>query len=105
MVNIPMKPRANIIGVFRRRSPPQVVASQLKIFTPVGTAMNIVEAAKAELATGPRPTANMWWAHTPHPMKPMAIPENTTTEYPKSGFREKTGSTSDTMPMAGRMRM
>ena len=53
MVNMAMKPRAKSIGVFNRRSPPQVVASQLKIFTPVGTAMNIVEAAKAELATGP----------------------------------------------------
>ena len=26
---------------------------------------------------GPRPEANMWWAHTPQPMKPMAMPENT----------------------------
>jgi hypothetical protein len=23
------------------------------------------------------PEANMWWAHTPQPMNPMAIPENT----------------------------
>ena len=35
--------------------------------------------ANAEFATGPRPTANMWWAQTPHPMRPMARPENTTT--------------------------
>ncbi len=34
--------------------------SQLKIFTPVGTAMNIVDTEKAETATGPKPTANMW---------------------------------------------
>ena len=27
---------------------------------------------------GPRPEANMWWAHTPQPMKPMARPEKTT---------------------------
>src|SRR2546423_651655 len=59
MVNIAMKPRANSIGVLKWRSPPHVVASQLKIFTPVGTAMNIVETAKAEFATGPNPTANM----------------------------------------------
>ena len=51
---------------------------QLKIFTPVGTAMNIVEMPNAEFAIGPRPTANMWCAHTPQPMNPMAIPQNTT---------------------------
>ena len=36
-----------------------------------------VDRAKAEFATGPRPVANMWCAHTPHPMKPMAMPEKT----------------------------
>jgi hypothetical protein len=51
----------------------------LKIFTPVGTAMNMVEALNADVATGPRPEANMWCAHTPHPMNPMAIPEKTIT--------------------------
>ena len=52
---------------------------QLKIFTPVGTAMNIVDTEKADDGHGPRPTANMWWTHTPQPMKPMAMPENTMT--------------------------
>ena len=33
--------------------PPQRVAIQLKIFTPVGTAISIVEIAKAEFAAGP----------------------------------------------------
>ena len=47
----------------------------------------------------------MWCAHTPQPMKPIAMPENTTTGYPNSGLRENTGRTSDTMPMPGRMRM
>ena len=79
MVNMAMKPRANSIG---GREPERAAphgASQLKIFTPVGTAMNIVETEKAEMATGPRPVANMWCTHTPQPMKPMAMPENTTT--------------------------
>src|SRR4029450_4034292 len=86
MMNIVMKPSENSIGVFRWMSARHIVASQLKIFTPVGTAMNIVDKANAEFATGPRPTANMWWAHTPQPMNPMAMPENTTTGYPKSGL-------------------
>jgi len=41
-----MKPRANNIGVRRSREPPQIVASQLKILIPVGTAMIIVAAVK-----------------------------------------------------------
>src|SRR6476646_6372090 len=68
-------------------------------------AMSIVDNPNAEMATGPRPVANMWCAQTPQPMKPMAMTDNTTTEYPNSGLREKTGSTSETMPMPGRMRM
>ncbi len=77
MMNMAINPSANNIGVLKWMSPPHKVPSQLKIFTPVGTAMNIVEMANAELATGPRPVANMWWAHTPHPMNPMAAPANT----------------------------
>jgi hypothetical protein len=77
----------------------------LKIFTPVGIAMSIVDKPNAETATGPSPDANMWWAHTPQPRKPIAMPENTTTAYPNSGLRENTGRISDTMPMPGRIRM
>ena len=54
-----------------------MVAIQLRIFTPVGTAMNIVDTEKAATDQGPSPEANMWCAHTPQPMKPMAMPENT----------------------------
>ena len=57
--------------------PPHSVAIQLRIFTPVGTAMNMVATQKAVTESGPRPETNMWWAHTPKPMKPMAMPENT----------------------------
>ena len=75
-----MKPSANSIGVRSRTAPPHTVASQLKIFTPVGMAMSIVDRPNAETATGPRPEANMWCAHTPQPRKPIAMPENTTIE-------------------------
>ena len=61
----------------KRRSPPCSVAIQLKIFTPVGIAMMAVETPNAVFATGPNPAANMWWAHTPKPMNPIAMPENT----------------------------
>src|SRR5947209_8685039 len=79
MVNIVTKPTANRNGAFTRILPPAIVAIQLKIFTPVGTAMNIVDRANADLATGPRPVANMWWAHPPQPRKAMAMPEKTMT--------------------------
>ena len=78
ITNIAMNPIENSIGVVKRMSPPHSVPIQLKIFTPVGIAMIIVETAKAVFATGPSPTANMWCAHTPNPMNPIAMPENTT---------------------------
>ena len=85
--------------------PPQSVPIQLKIFTPVGTAISMVESEKAASATGPMPAENMWWLQTPKPRKPMMMPEKITTGEPKSGLREKIGRTSDTMPIAGRIRM
>ena len=49
------------------RRPPYIVAIQLRIFTPVGTAMNIVASENASTEIGPMPEANMWCAHTPSP--------------------------------------
>ena len=46
------------------RLPRQVVASQLKIFTPVGTATAIEEIMKKAWSPHGKPTANMWCAHT-----------------------------------------
>ena len=48
IVNSAMKPSANSIGVSKMRLPRQVVASQLKILIPVGTAMTIDEIMKNE---------------------------------------------------------
>ena len=80
MVNIVTVPTANSIAVEKLSLPPHIVASQFRIFTPVGTAMNIVAIEKANTEIGPMPDTNMWWAHTPQPMKPIAIPENTMNE-------------------------
>ncbi len=44
--------------------PRQIVASQLKIFTPVGIAMIIELSMKKMSSPIGRPTANMWCAHT-----------------------------------------
>ena len=73
-----MKASEKSIGVCSRTRPPHTVPSQLKIFTPVGTAMIIVATPKPASAIGPIPDVNMWWDHTPKPMNPIATPENTT---------------------------
>jgi len=45
-VNKKIKPLANSIGVFKTILPPNMVATQLKILIPVGTAMIIVALVK-----------------------------------------------------------
>lgn len=45
-VNKKMNPFANSIGVFKTILPPNIVAIQLKILIPVGTAIIIVAAVK-----------------------------------------------------------
>jgi hypothetical protein len=78
IVNIDTNPIENSIEVVNRSLPPHRVNTQLKILMPVGTAMNIVASAKAERATGPMAEVNMWCAHTPKPMNPIAAPAKTT---------------------------
>src|SRR6266851_6191245 len=80
MMNMLMKPMAHSIGVFKLTEPLNIVPIQLKIFTPVGTAMSMVLDANTASAIAPRPTANMWWAHTPNARKPMARSEEHTSE-------------------------
>ena len=73
-----MKPSANSIGVSKMRLPRHVVASQLKILIPVGTAITIDEIMKKESSPVDSPTVNMWWAHTSIEKNAMASVENAT---------------------------
>ena len=100
-----IKPSAKSIGVSKRIFPPHMVPIQLKILTPVGIAINIVKIEKAEVATIPMPVVNMWWLQTAKPINPIMAPEKTIKPYPKRGLREKTGITSETIPMAGNIRI
>ena len=59
IMNIAMNPTAKYSGVLKRSDPPHMVAIQLKIFTPVGMAINIVVAENTVFPIGPSPTANM----------------------------------------------
>jgi hypothetical protein len=59
-VNRKMKPFANNIGVFIIIRPPNIVAIQLKILIPVGTAIIIVALVKYARVSTSNPTVNIW---------------------------------------------
>ena len=59
------------IGVSNDRDPRHIVPIQLKNFTPVGTAINMVVKAKNGKYT--EPVTYMWWAHTATERAPMDI--------------------------------
>ncbi len=60
MMNMAMKPTAKYIGVLNWSDPCHIVPIQLKIFTPVGMAISMVDSAKKVSAIGPIPVVNMW---------------------------------------------
>ena len=97
--------RDQSIGVSIRNLPPNMVAVQLKILIPVGIPTSIEDAAKNVLDQAVIPTANMWWAQTPRLINPIAITAATIAGRPNSGLRENTGTTSDKMANAGKIRM
>jgi hypothetical protein len=72
-VNRKTNPIAHIKVGVRFKFLPCRVAIQLKIFTPVGTAIIIVAAVKYARVSTSIPTVNMWCAHTIKPRRPMAI--------------------------------
>jgi len=55
-VNNAKNPTIHNIGVFKRITPPHIVANQLKILIPVGTAIIIVAAVKYALVSTSIPT-------------------------------------------------
>jgi len=59
IVNKKTNPIAQSIGVSNLNEPPKIVATQLNIFIPVGTAIIIVAALKYALVSTSIPTVNM----------------------------------------------
>ncbi|ETJ93521.1 hypothetical protein D029_0178B, partial [Vibrio parahaemolyticus 970107] len=51
-------------GVSKVNAPRHMVATQLNTFTPVGTAINMVQYIKNNSANTGMPVVNMWCAHT-----------------------------------------
>lgn len=70
-VNKKINPTAHNIGVVNLILPPYIVAIQLNIFIPVGTAIIIVAAVKYALVSTSKPTVYMWCAHTMKPKIPI----------------------------------
>src|SRR5213593_1431744 len=105
IVNIATNAMALSIGTCSRRLPRHIVPSQLNTFTAEGTEITSVEIMNDEPSVGFMPLMNMWWPHTIQPRKPIAMIANTIEWYPKIGLRLPFATMSDTMPIAGRMRM
>ena len=55
MLKVTIKPRVHSMGVSKRTRPRYMVNNQVKIFTPVGTAMIIVMMPKNALTLPPAP--------------------------------------------------
>src|SRR5919204_5876131 len=98
ITNSPMKPQAKYIGGLNTSEPRHIVASQLKILMPVGTAIANDESMKNASTTIGVGVANMWCAHTSMPRNAMAAVDAAIALYPKIGFRENTGMISEIIP-------
>jgi hypothetical protein len=59
-----MKPMVHRIGTVNRTRPPYIVNNQLKIFTPVGTAMIMLMTPKKALTFALAPMVKKWCSQT-----------------------------------------
>src|SRR5438552_1861060 len=97
------KPRHQSIGVSKVSRPRHIVAIQLKILIPVGTA--IANDAKLKNGSEMAPVVNMWCAHTDIESAAISSVAKTNARYPNRGLRLNTGMISVTIPKNGRIRM
>src|SRR5690242_20264041 len=75
ITNCAMKPTAKYIGTLKTSAPLHMVAIQLKILMPVGTAIANDESMKKASTTIGVGVVNMWCAHTSIPRNAMAAVE------------------------------
>ena len=76
-VNVTRKPSDQRVWVFMTKEPPHSVASQLKIFAPVGMATSMVVIMNAARQKGSIPEVSMWCPQTMKPTMPMPAMANT----------------------------
>ena len=72
MMKVIMKPSDQIIGVSKRTRPPYMVNSQLKILTPVGTAMIALIVPNIALTSPPAPIVKKWCSQTMNEIRHIA---------------------------------
>ncbi len=77
ITNVIMNPMVQRTGDSRRTRPRYIVNSQLKIFTPVGTAITIVVMPKKALTSAPDPIVKKWCSHTRNERSAIAMVANT----------------------------
>src|SRR5947208_13046843 len=92
------------MGVSNRIFPPYIVASQLKILTPVGRPTTIEATAKNMFDAVDIPMVNMWCAQTADDTVPIPTVAPIIAARPKIGLREKTGMISDAQAKPGSIR-
>src|SRR6266850_28527 len=73
ITKVTMKPIDHNIAEEYTTRPPYIVNSQLKTFTPVGTAMIIEAMPKIALTSAPAPMVKKWCSHTVKESMQMAI--------------------------------
>ena len=71
MMNIDTKASAKSMLVVNWMRPPQIVPSQLNVFTALGRAIIIVDTMKVMPSAGFMPDMNMWWPQTMKPRPAM----------------------------------
>src|SRR2546426_9459888 len=105
MTNIVTKPMAKSIGALSSIAPPHIVAIQLKILIPLGTAIASVITMNGRRAEIEMPVVNMWWTQTPKERNPIATVDRAIALYPKIGLWLIRGMTSEKIPIAGGIMM
>ena len=73
ITKVHMKATDHIMGVAMRIRPPYIVKSQLKTFTPVGTAMIMVAMPKKPFTSAPAPMVKKWCSHTMKDKRQIAM--------------------------------
>lgn len=101
MVNNAKKPNVYKNGTVNLKDPPNNVASQLKILTPVGIAIINVAAVKYDLVSTSNPTTYIWWLQTQNPKNPIEPIAYTIPIEPKIGLLAYLLIISDTIPNPG----
>src|SRR5436190_11402099 len=99
------KPIEKSVAGVSRILPRQRVVSQLNTLIADGTAINKVNNTNMDPRNGFSPVTNIWCAQTRNERIVIANSEPTMAMYPKIGFREFTASTSDTIPIDGKIIM